>query len=383
MVAVLAAGAGYLLARSRRLPRQGGEAAADGARGRILGRVRGETADLGVDYLLRCVPVTEESLQIHLAVASLARDRGESDDAIRIHRHVLASDGFAAADGLRARVQMELVRDFLAAGLLDRAEAILQDLVDAGEAPELHPEEHLLEVYQRERDWRKAAELARRMVAGGAQHLSRYLAHYLCELAREGDGGANSGQDRSIALYEEALTVDPGCVRAMLALGELAMRRGDHDGAMRHYDRVIDHDPRFLSEAMAGLDAVHRARGSLAEWGDRLAELQAAHGSGAVIVQRARVLRGLGRVDEARTLLRGTLASRPTAPLFGELIDLERGNESPDDGDALHGYARTWTELGMLYRCEQCGFSAHELMWSCPSCQRWNSILPVDPGSIA
>ena len=32
------------------------------------------------------------------------------------------------------------------------------------------------------------------------------------------------------------------------------------------------------------------------------------------------------------------------------------------------------------YRCRNCGFSSHSLMWQCPSCHDWGSCRPI-PGA--
>ena len=29
------------------------------------------------------------------------------------------------------------------------------------------------------------------------------------------------------------------------------------------------------------------------------------------------------------------------------------------------------------YRCNNCGFGGHTLMWQCPSCRTWGSIKPI------
>ncbi len=374
--AALAACGGFLAGRWQRQRGQAGVAPpAAETRSRVLGLVPGEDAELGIDYLIEHVPVTARSLHIHLAVASLARERGETEDAIRVHNHLLEHLGANVDDGsLAGDVRMELVRDYLAAGLLDRAELLLTELIAARDPAARRAEEHLLEVYQRERDWPRAVELGRRLVSAGTPQVRCYLAHFLCELADEQGGDAEQQQ----ALYREALAADPDCVRARLALGGALRREGHRDEAVRMYTAILERDTRFASEALAGLRATYAEHDALDDYLAWLEERESRQGLAALTDERVRVLRMLGREDEALPVVREQLASRPSARLFRELMELEHSVDRHSAPESVHVYAQACVDDRPDYRCEACGFSTHLLLWCCPSCQRWSSVLPMD-----
>ena len=54
---------------------------------------------------------------------------------------------------------MELAKDFIAAGLLDRAEQLLKDLLELSEEHQLEAKSLLIEVFEASRDWGQACEL--------------------------------------------------------------------------------------------------------------------------------------------------------------------------------------------------------------------------------
>ena len=93
----------------------------------------GEEED-AIDAFTEALSVNEETLDTHIALGSVLRKRGEVDRAIRIHQNLLARSHLTAVQ--LHQVHLELARDFIAAGLYDRAEQLLRDLSD--ESPDLN-----------------------------------------------------------------------------------------------------------------------------------------------------------------------------------------------------------------------------------------------------
>src|SRR4029077_2642619 len=83
--------------------------------------------------------------------------RGEYDRAIRMHQHLLERADLGAEQ--RAAALFELGQDYLKAGILDRAEDVFQKLSEGARAGTQFTESRrfLLEIYQQEKDWDKAA----------------------------------------------------------------------------------------------------------------------------------------------------------------------------------------------------------------------------------
>mgnify|MGYP003349638293 CR=1 FL=1 len=98
-----------------------------------------------VDVLVQLMDANQEAVETHLALGGLFRRRGEVDKAIGIHQNLL--DKPSLTNEQRALSLLELSRDYMRAGVLDRAENVLLDLVDQGY--ELDAAfQHLLDIYQ-------------------------------------------------------------------------------------------------------------------------------------------------------------------------------------------------------------------------------------------
>ncbi|TVS18255.1 MAG: hypothetical protein EA417_03860 [Gammaproteobacteria bacterium] len=263
------------------------------------------------------VEVTEATLDGHLARASELRRRGDIDRALRLHQHLLARPVLHGP--ARARVELELARDYLAAGLLNRAESLLAVLVQRDDALRRAALEALLELHQRERNWAAAADAARELAAGGAADVSRTLAHHLCELGEE----ARRRSDLTTArqLLAGALEQDPRCVRASLLSARLEFAGGHYRDAAAACRRVHEQDPRFLPEVLPLLVAAHHELGT------------------------------------DRDLLHFLATAGVAAPA---------GARAGHDAASRTG----------AYACDACGFSGPVLQWQCPACKTWGSIAP-------
>ena len=123
---VLALGIGFLLGRRERSKkmRNAPVVAQDYFRG--LNHLLNERHDLAIDTFVEAMAVDSDTVDTHLALGSLVRRRGEVDQAIRIHQNLLARPVLSSVH--RAQTELELARDYLAAGLLGRAENLLLEL---------------------------------------------------------------------------------------------------------------------------------------------------------------------------------------------------------------------------------------------------------------
>ena len=97
-----------------------------------------------------------QSYDLNLTLGKLYRQRGENDKAINMHQALLDSPD--TVNEKRARVLFELAQNYQSAGLVDRAEQIFIGLQEGNMAREAR--QHLLSIYQQDRDWEKAIETA-------------------------------------------------------------------------------------------------------------------------------------------------------------------------------------------------------------------------------
>src|SRR5271169_5389424 len=89
-----------------------------------------EQPDRAVEAFLRAVAADRDTVETQFALGALFRRRGEVDRAIRVHQDLIARDKLDAVH--REQASYALAQDYLRAGLLDRAEKLLQQLSVAG-----------------------------------------------------------------------------------------------------------------------------------------------------------------------------------------------------------------------------------------------------------
>jgi lipopolysaccharide biosynthesis regulator YciM len=353
-----------LLSESRRLPRSYFKG---------LNFLLNEQPDKAIEAFIEVVKVDPETVELHFALGSLFRRRGETERAIRMHQTLLERPDLIAEQRLQAMI--ELGQDYLKAGLLDRAEAVFAKLKDSPHRIEAF--KFLLEIYQQEKDWVKAIEAARELERNSGESAQKEIANYYCELAVS--DATHSRPDAAKRHLEEALALHRKCVRANLILGDLAAAAGDHAGAIDAWKRIEQQNPAYLALVAQRLLESHRS---------------------------------LGRSDEGLTLLRGYLASFPSLDLldvaFQSTLDAEgpeaayklvkeelRRNqtllgvdklleaqamvapaERRNDLELVRNLIQSHTRRLARYRCDNCGFKARQFYWHCPACGGWETYPP-------
>src|SRR5512146_2980360 len=79
-----------------------------------------EQQDKAIDAFIEAVQADPDTSELHFALGSLFRRRGEFERAVRVHQHLLQRADLGPTD--RDRAQHALAQDFMKAGLFDRAE---------------------------------------------------------------------------------------------------------------------------------------------------------------------------------------------------------------------------------------------------------------------
>lgn len=319
--------------------------------------------------LARAAESEPDVIELQMTLGSLFRKRGDVDRAIRLHESILARSSLSGPEAAKAR--LELAEDYLRAGLMDRAEALLQGLVDGGTLVDAVLE-MLLDLYEQGRDWLRAIETAARLESVRGSSLGARIAHYRCELAETAlHGGVVAEAQQQAA---RALDADRGCVRASLLLAQMAEKREQWNEAIDLYGRAIEQDRRYVSEILGPLRRCHEAAGRLGEYSgwldDAVHDLQ-----GAVPVVLARFREQRERGADVATAAAERFTSAPDWRLLLLWLELRAGDDAATA--AVHAAARKRLESRPRYSCSSCGLQPSVLFWQCPSCKQWASVAPL------
>ena len=328
-----------------------------------------EQPDKAIEAFIEVVKVDPETIELHFALGSLFRRRGEYDRAIRMHQNLLERDDLPAEQKVIALA--ELGEDYLKAGILDRAEEVFKKLESSPQAPLAR--KHLLDIYEQEKDWNRAIEMTRHVEPD-----ARALAQYYCELAAS--EAAQSRPDAARRHLERALDENRKCVRASLQLGDLFKEESQLEKAIDQWKRIESQDPAYLALAAQRLLEAHRAAGR-GEEGLRLLTgyLERYPSLDLLDTVFRQTVEAKGH-EEAYKLVRDELRRNPTLLGLDRLLEAQIIAASSDDRrrdlelvrNLVHGHTLRLAR----YRCESCGFKARQFHWRCPGCGGWETYPP-------
>ena len=222
----------HLIAESKSLPR---------SYFRGLNFLLNEQPDKAIDAFIEVVKLDPETIELHFALGSLFRRRGETERAIRMHQNLLERGDLPGEQRLAA--MFELGQDYLKAGLLDRAEEVFEKLRAGSHRVEALG--FLLDIYQQEKEWLKAVQAARQLSDGSGKSLQKEIANFYCELAAV--EATHSRTEQARAYLDEALAASRKCVRANMQLGDLHAAAGEHEQAVLAWKRIEQQTPAYLA----------------------------------------------------------------------------------------------------------------------------------------
>lgn len=380
-----------------------------------------------------------DTLEMHVIIGRLLRRQGDFERAIRVHETLL---GVATLDpAKRGILQLELARDFMAAGVYDRAETTLRGLLND---PQYAAEAHrlLLSILEIQREWGEAERVAEALItstrhttsqgpigdslltdqsrdaqgdartdagvlAPDRRWLTSLRAHYVLERATVLLG---RGQvDAARALTERAAEIAPGLPRTELMRADCAARSGAYEMAISHAKSAVQAQPSLAALGIARIERFarhlsgtssvtmpltadgHTSTGVNSETLviDALRDIQRLHPSAFGAIALTRALRRSGQLDEALNALREVLAMRPV-PISGLLEAVRWMKVLPSsqpyfsDFEAFERALADQLARQPLYQCSHCGFEGRQHVWHCPSCRRWDSFraLDIDPDAL-
>ncbi|MBY6103233.1 lipopolysaccharide assembly protein LapB [Marinobacter nauticus] len=333
-------------------------------------------SDQAVENFVQSLAVNKDTVSLHLSIGSHFRNKGETDRAILIHQNLLARPELPAR--YSPQVTQELAMDYLNAGLLDRAEALFHQLMGDREYGR-RSAIALIELYQQEREWEKAAQVAKTLTRGDADPATfKALAYITCELS---DTALSRNDDRWTAqkLAKEALDYDRSCVRATLLLMKLQIRQGNFREAANQSLKIFDQNPEFGPEAIDRLMKLEREHGDVSRLYKKLRKLYEQYPSTSLLLALVEsVERSSGR-PAAIDLLRMELETRPSVRGLLRLVEMagyEKGMTT-DEGRLVSRIGHLILANRPVYRCVSCGFSGQQLHWLCPSCKQWETVRPI------
>ncbi len=346
---------------------------AERVRGNYLAGVNflvNEQPDRALESFLRAAELDGDTVETHFALGSLYRRRGEVDRAIRIHQNIVARESLEPEQ--REQASFALAQDYLRAGLLDRAEKILEPLAASG-AHRMAAMRHLMRIYEQQQDWPRAIEVFRELDRSGRSPHENAIAHYFCELAEVAH--ELKALDEARQHLRAARAERRHFPRGALARSDIAIEQKDMALAERLLAYVLTQDAALAIEVMPRLMRLARAAGAD---GDAVAgRLVAARPDAGNEIAFAAIMSDALDFAPLEELVRVFLAHDETV---SGLVRAIGRDPAALDARAVRDIAVVLRKLAATtprYRCSSCGFSSISHFWQCPGCKSWDSQRPL------
>ena len=333
-----------------------------------------EQTDQALEHFLEMVRVDDKTIETHFALGSLFRRRGEIDRAIRIHQNIIARPDLAAEQ--RDQALFSLAKDYLHAGLLDRAEKLFVRL-SQGSRYQVQALESLCRIYEQEKEWQKAIDAAQQLETLAGRSLALQIAHYYCELAEE--GAANNDYAAARRYVKKAQAGRPRTMRGALTRAHIARETNDHKTAIRLYHRIIDEHTYLIAEALPEIVATYEKDGSMTGLDKALRSMLDKNPDMRSLVAYTAIVNNLTDIPIIDECVKNYLLDEPTLSEFVDLHQFSQGNGATQS-EAISKVRSALSKLATAtprYQCQECGFSSQRLLWQCPSCRNWETQRPA------
>ncbi|MDO4626011.1 MAG: lipopolysaccharide assembly protein LapB [Pasteurellaceae bacterium] len=341
----------------------------------LLSNQTEKAVDLFLDMLQQQESENEiehhSQFEAELTLGNLFRSRGEVDRALRIHQSLERSPKYSFEQKLLAKQQ--LAKDFMGVGFFDRAENLYIQLVDEPEFAQ-GALQQLAIIYQKTKEWKKAINVAEKLAKIMPQEDNMELAQYYCEYTK-----SLSSQEAK-KLLQQALNISPTCIRASMLLGQQLIDEQDYSNAIPILENVLNQNPNYIGEVLSNIKICYQQLNQLDNYEFFLIKASQEYKNSTVDLALAELISKKDGQSAAQNTIYQQLGRNPSLPLFYRFIEYQiddaeqgRGRESLIQ---LHHLVEEHLKQSFEYRCINCGYQSHKLIWNCPSCRHWETVNP-------
>jgi lipopolysaccharide biosynthesis regulator YciM len=321
--------------------------------------------DKAIEQLLELLDIEAATIETYLALANLFRRKGDWDKAIRIHEklHQLKLPKPQAQ-----QIQFELAKDYFSAGLYDRAEKLLVNLVKSPVLAEAALKQ-LFSIFIATHEWHKAQQYSDAVDNTDSRSLRIAQANMQIEALKP---QAQQTPDALLQLAEHY----PAAIRPKYELAQWAISRQQPQLAKSALLYIAQHKPQWSADILPMLQQCELADD---EWYQLLSQLANKQHNISAIVQLARWLAEHGSATAAEQFLLDKLKQQPGIRLFQQLLQIRQQQSAPaaEVLSSVEELVNAYLEKKSLYSCRNCGFKTRKHYWLCPSCQQWESVEPI------
>ncbi len=333
--------------------------------------------DPAIEELTKAAQTAGDSLEIHLILGNLYREKGQVGRAIQEHQALLQRPNLRKIE--HANVLLCLGLDYKRGGFVDRAlEAFTEVLrLDPGNEYALV---NLEKLYEEQHQWKEAYATRQKLAAASPDAEKPRHQRILAFLENALGLDAVKRQDPVDAArrFEAAVELDAANTPAYLNLGEVRFGQGDARAAIAAWERLVSQSPDRAYLAFSRLEAAYTTAGDAArfpalcrtvirdnpqDWRARLA--------------LAGYMTAHGTPREALDFLFEALVINPHALAVHQAV-WETLSTLGLPQPLVERYVEL-TRSSVFYVdphiCMRCRYRSTELLWQCPHCHEWDTFI--------
>jgi lipopolysaccharide biosynthesis regulator YciM len=336
--------------------------------------------DEAIDTFIKALEINSETIDTHLALGALLRRRGKVDKAIQVHQALLARPSLNQSVIDATRIQ--LARDYITSGLLDRAERLLHEILSEDSFAQWEALTLIITIYQTEKEWEKAIDCSRRLLKNVEykknSEARAAAAHYCCELA---ENMVLQEQFRTAREHiRRAFGFDRKSIRASFILANIEQQLENYKAAIKELDRIRVNSPVFVSQVLGPLMQCYEHLGNLPEYEKLLTSSLINDPDISVVLSLCDLIKKRDGGDSAISFLNEYMNRSPSLAGLMELLTLQIPQSAENVSGNLTLVKQTVDRLlikSPAYQCDHCGYESKSLYWLCPSCKKWDRIKPI------
>jgi lipopolysaccharide biosynthesis regulator YciM len=324
-----------------------------------------------VQNFLDVLRLSPETVEVNFTLGNVLRKRGDVERAIRVHQNLVSREDLPL--DVREKARFELAQDFVQAGIFDRAEQLLTELLNTRHA--VAARKHLLSLYPSVQEWDKAFEMANAVEQETGQSYQVQKAHFLCMAAQQ--DVATGRIEQAIQKIQQAKQINPNAIRPLLLQAEIEAGQGLWQTAVSTLTQVAkQHDEAIRLVAPMILKITQEAAQTEVgfAWIEKIpSDLLGVDALENVVnwyVQQ-------NNHKQALEYARSHWQKQPDLARLGLWLrtatEIGQGTERELAQTLLHSLGGQLRKEAK-YRCQGCGFHLKRYSWQCPGCLNWESF---------
>ncbi len=336
-----------------------------------------DQVDPAIEELTKAAQTAGDSLEIHLILGNLYREKGQVGRAIQEHQALLQRPNLRKLE--HANVLLCLGLDYKRGGFVDRALEAFTEVLRLDPRNE-YALANLEKLHEEQHQWKEAYATRQKLEAAAADvdkpRHQRILAFLEDAIGLDAVRAGNASE--AARRFESAIELNAANTPAYLNLGDVHFREGDAPAAIAAWERLINNSPERAYLTFPRLEAAYTKAGDPARFPSlcrRLIEENPQDWRARLALASHMTSHGTPR--EALDVLFEALVINPHALAVHQSIW-----ETLSTLDLPAPLVQRYVELtrrSVFYVdphiCVRCRYRSTELLWQCPHCHEWDTFV--------